>query len=100
MTEYRRCSVSPKWASGGWDPESLGLPLALAFPASPPAWGLKRMVLRLLVHLELRQAEKWIPVVLVPNPVPGDAQMALPPALARRVGRLTGAPSVGSPLSH
>ena len=62
------------------------------------------MVLRSLVHLELRQAEKSIPVVLVPDPVPdpvpGDARMVLPPALVRRVEILTGAPSVGSPLSH
>ena len=92
--------MSPKWAPGGWDPESLGLLPAPALLASPPAWGSRRMVLRLLAHLELRQAEKWVPVVLVSDPVLGDARMTLPPALAHRIGVLTGAPSVGSPPSY
>ena len=76
------------------------LPLAPVGAGSPPVEGSRRKVLRSVVLLELKRAEKWVPVVLVPDPVPGDARMVLPPALARSVERLTRAPSAGSPPSR
>ena len=69
-------------------------------PCVASGLGVEEMVLRSLVHLELGQVEKSVPVVLVLDLVPGDARMVLPPALVRRVEILTGAPSVGSPLFH
>ena len=92
--------MSPEWAPGGLDLGLPALPLALVGAGSPPVEGSRRKVLLSVVLLELKQAEKWVPVVMVPDLVPGNAWMALLPALARRVGILTKAPSVGSPLSH
>ena len=72
------------------------MPLASIEAVSPPIEESRRKVLRSVVPLELMQAEKTVPVVLVPEPVPSDARMGLPPALARRAERPSGAPSVGS----
>ena len=92
--------MSPEWAPGGLGQGLPALPLASVGAGSPLVEGSRWKVLRSMVLSELKRAEKWVPVMLVPDPVPGDTRMVLPPALARRVGRPTGALSVGSPPSH
>ena len=92
--------MSPEWAPGGLDPESPELLPARVGAESPPVEGSRQKVVRLLALLELRLAGKLVPILLLPDPVPGVARMALPPALAHRAKAVTRAPSVGSPLSH
>ena len=92
--------MSPEWAPGGLGLELSVLPLAPVGVESPPAEGLRRKVLWLLALLELKPEGKQVPISLLPVLVPGDARMALPPALAHRAEAAIGAPSIGSPLSH
>ena len=99
-TRCRLYSVSPEWAPRGLGLELLVLPLALVGAQSPPAEGLRRKVLRLLVLLELKPKGKQVPVSLLPVPVPSDARIPLPPVLAHRAKVATRAPSIGSLLSH
>ena len=91
--------MSPEWAPGGFSQGLPALPLALVGVVSPLVKGSRQKVLQLVVLMELERAEKWVPVVLVPDPVSGGARMVLLFALARRAERPIGAPSAGSPLS-
>ena len=97
--------MSSVFSESGMDSWRVGqglpaLPLAPIGARSPPVEGSRRKVLQLVVLLELKWAEKWVPVVLVPDLVSGDARMALPPALAFRAERPTRAPITSSPLSR
>ena len=100
MTECHLCLGSPELVPAEWGRECWALLHPPVETVSPPIEELRRMVLRSVVPLGLLWAEKAVPVMLAPEPVPGAARMGRPRVLGRRAGILTRSSSADSPRAR